>query len=84
LRGEKEFVGLLATEIQNRLPAIRIPIKVPTLQKMLPANTHIKSVIACALATLICSILTGFISGLASLMRKQAVQDANRAAVLHP
>jgi hypothetical protein len=84
LRGEKEFVGHLATVIRNRLPTIRKPIKVPILQKMLPVHNHAKRIFACALATLICSLLSGFLFGFARLMRKQAVHDTDSAAVLPP
>lgn len=84
LQGEQEFIDILATRIRNRLPAIRKPIEVPTLRRMLPVYTLLKSIFACGLATLVCSILAGFIYGFTRLMREQAVRDADSTTVLPP
>lgn len=71
LTNEIRFINLIGDEISQRLPTIRQPIKTPVLEMTATVATPVKSFFACAIAMLVCAVLSGFLTGVGMLIRKR-------------
>ena len=71
IKDEKFFIKALENEIEIRLPHLRQPIKASTIETALPVPIPNRSLFACSIATFLCSILSGVLTGMGLLIKRR-------------
>jgi len=71
IKDEIHFIKLLENEIKHRLPVLRQPLKTPDIEMALPAPNPVRSFFACSIATVLCAILSGALTGMGLLIKKR-------------
>ena len=71
IKDEIHFIRVLGNEIKHRMPVLRQPIETPTIEMELPEPIPAKSFFACSIATALCAILSGVLTGIVRLLIKK-------------
>lgn len=71
IKDEIHFVKVMENEIKERMPVIRQSIATPAIERGLPVPVPVKSLAACTIATFLCAILSGLLTGMGLLIKKR-------------